>query len=480
MAKLLGIDLGTSGCKAVLIDSLGRVLAQASAPYPLQTPRPGWTEQNPEDWWSAVQEVLHRMGVRNPDAIGLTGQMHGAVCLDGEERVIRPAILWNDQRTAAESEEIDRVVGESRFRSITCNPPLTGFQAPKLLWIRNHEPENFARIRKVLLPKDYVRFCLSREFFTEVSDASGTALFDVPNRRWSWELIRELGFQEEWFPEVTESDEVSARTKGGPFLAEGTPIVGGGGDQAAGAVGAGCVAEGHVSVSLGTSGVVFAPTSLPTYDEGGAAHTFCHANRAWHVMGVMLSCGGALQWFREAFFEGKTYDEISDMAATVSIGSDGLTFLPYLAGERTPHNDPRARAAFVGATLSHGRAEFARSVYEGISLGIADGLKLLRGLGVEPDELRIVGGGAKSEFWVRMLADVLGVACVRLEADEGPAFGAALLAGVGCGVWSSVWDACRDAVRLRDRFEPTGRGDYEAAQELFRSRYSCVVQKPRQ
>ncbi|RIK00429.1 MAG: xylulokinase [Armatimonadetes bacterium] len=480
VAKLLGIDLGTSGCKAVLIDPSGRVLAQASAPYPLQTPQPGWTEQDPEDWWSAVQQVLSRIGVRSPDAIGLTGQMHGAVCLDGGGDVIRPAILWNDQRTVAESAEIDRVIGTSRFRSITCNPPLTGFQAPKLLWIRNHEPENFARIRKVLLPKDYVRFRLSSEFFSEVSDASGTALFDVPNRRWSREVIRELGFREDWFPEVTESDAASAETKGSAYLSEGIPIVGGGGDQAAGAVGAGCVAEGRVSASLGTSGVVFAPTSAPVYDEAGATHTFCHANRAWHLMGVMLSCGGALQWFRDEFLAGGTYDELAEMASGVSAGANGLTFLPYLAGERTPHNDPHARAAFVGATLSHGKAEFARAVYEGISFGLADGLDLLRGLGVAPDEIRIVGGGAKSEFWVQMLSDVLGVACVRLEADEGPAFGAALLAGVGCGVWSDVETACRDTVRVKDRFVPSHEGAYDSALELFRSRYSCVVRKPRQ
>lgn len=470
MAKLLGIDVGTSGAKAVLIDESGRVLAQGSAEYPVSVPQPLWSEQNPADWVRGVQDCLRQIGEPRPDAIGLTGQMHGAVFLDDRNEVIRPAILWNDQRTAAECEEIDRRAGAERVRSITRNPPLTGFQAPKVMWLRNHEPQSFALLRKVLLPKDYLRLVLSGEMATEVSDASGTGLFDVPARTWSNELVSALELNPDFFPRSAESFEITGKTLGGPNLAEGIPIAGGGGDQAAGAVGTGAVVPGVVSMSLGTSGVAFTSLEAPGYDPDGKAHTFCHANGAWHAMGVMLSCGGALRWYRDTFGRGQSYNELAAMAAQTPPGADGLSFLPYLAGERCPHNDPLARAAFVGATLAHGPGHFARAVFEGATFGLADALGVLQSLGAKPEELRVTGGGAKGRFWVQMLADVTGIRCVLLASDEGPAFGAALLGGVGIGLWPDTAAACRETICTTERIEPSG-ADYSTAYDRFRRLY---------
>lgn len=465
MAKLLGIDIGTSGCKVLLIDETGQVLKQASREYPLYVPQPLWSEQNPEDWWNAVAECLAEIG-ESADAIGVTGQMHGAVFLDENDQVIRPAILWNDQRTVAECQEIDATVGVETVRQVTCNPPLTGFQAPKLLWLRNHEPEAFARVRSLLLPKDYIRFRLTGEKVTEVSDASGTGLFDVPNRRWSTEMIAKLGLDTSVFPRCVESYEVTGKTS------EGVPVVGGGGDQAAGAVGTGAVEPGIISVSLGTSGVVFTALPAANYDKAGAAHTFCHANGGWHAMGVMLSCGGALRWYRDVLARAP-YDEISAEAAQAPLGSEGLTFLPYLSGERSPHNDPLARGAFAGLTLGQDRRHFSRSVFEGISFGLLDGFHLLAGLGATAEEVRVTSGGAKSRFWVQMLADMFGRPCVTLECDEGPAYGAAILAGVGVGLWSDVATACRAIVRRKSQIDPSG-ADYAAVYARYRELYAVT------
>ncbi len=467
MAKLLGIDVGTSGCKALLVDETGRVLKQASAEYPLSVPQPLWSEQNPEDWWHGVQTCLNDIDESGIDAIGLSGQMHGAVFLDAQDEVIRPAVLWNDQRTIEECRQIDEMVGAERVRSITGNPPLTGFQLPKLLWLRNKEPENYAQVRSLLLPKDYIRFKLSGVKAGEVSDASGTGIFDVPNRKWSEEMIGTLGLDEGIFPEVFESHVVSSKTK------DGIPIVGGGGDQAAGAVGTGAVEPGVVSVSLGTSGVVFTSLDQPNYDPAGAVHTFCHANGAWHAMGVMLSCGGALRWYRDLFGHGKSYDQIGQLAQEAPPGCDGLTFLPYLTGERSPHNDPLARASWSGATLAHGPEHFARAIYEGVSFGLLDGFNALKKLGARSGEIRVTSGGAKSRFWLQMLADVFGVSCVTLESDEGPAFGAAVLAGVGIGLWPDVQTACRATVKVKDRIEPSGV-DYSQAQKKYLDLYPCL------
>jgi xylulokinase len=471
MARLLGIDVGTSGCKVLLIEENGRILKSASAEYPLHVPQPLWSEQNPEDWWVGVQKCLAEISEFKPDAIGLTGQMHGAVFLDDGNQVIRPAILWNDQRTVAECEEIDRVVGNDNVRRITCNPPLTGFQLPKILWLRNHEPENFDRVSQVLLPKDYIRLKLSGEYGTEVSDASGTGIFDVSNRKWSAEMMGTLGLSRSMFPPVTESAEICGQTVAHLEVVAGVPIVGGGGDQAAGAVGTGAVEPGVVSVSLGTSGVVFSAIDSPMYDPKGSVHTFCHANGGWHAMGVMLSCGGALRWYRDTFGNGQTYDQIVESASKVEPECEGLTFLPYLTGERSPHNDPYARASWSGATLAHTREHFARSVMEGITFGLRDGFDALQKLGAQAGEIRVTGGGAKSKFWVQMLADVFQAPCITLEVDEGPAFGAAILAGVGVGVWADVGTACRAVVRPKSRVEPSGK-DYSSAFRKYADLYS--------
>ncbi len=457
--KLLGIDIGTSGTKALLVDDTGRILKSVHREYPLSTPQPGWSEQNPEDWWEATQLCLAEIGEK-PDAIGLTGQMHGSVFLDLRDEVIRPALLWNDQRTAAECAEIDSTVGAAKVREITANPPLTGFQLPKLLWIRRHEPAAYDRVKSLLLPKDFIRLKLTGERATEVSDASGTGIFDVPHRRWSAPMMTALGLNGAIFPACHESSVVSGKT------ADGIPVVGGGGDQAAGAVGTGAVTPGIVSVSLGTSGVVFVSQDQPLSDPAGATHTFCHANNRWHRMGVMLSCGGGLRWYRDTFAPGRSYDELAAEAANVPIGAEGLTFLPYLAGERCPHNDPTLRASFHGATLAHTQAHFTRAVFEGLTFGIKDCLRAVAA--VPPSELRITGGGAKGAFWSQLLADATGIPCVTLEIDEGPAYGAALLAGVGIGRWDSVEQACRETIRTKHRIDPQG-GDFDEAYARFRA-----------
>jgi xylulokinase len=472
MAKLLGIDVGTSGAKALLMNERGEVLAQASAEYPLSTPRSLWSEQDPTDWWRGVCQCIEKIGERKPDAIGLTGQMHGAVFLDDDGSVIRPAILWNDQRTTEEIAEIDQAVGKQRVREITRNPPLTGFQAPKLLWLRNNELSNYQKVHQVLLPKDYIRFKLTGRAATDMSDASGTGLFDVPRREWSLEMLVMLELSPDLLPHAHESWEETARTIDGP-LEQGIPVVAGGGDQAAGAVGTGAVAPGILSVSLGTSGVVFSALDEPSYDPEGRVHTFCHANGAWHVMGVMLSCGGALRWLRNTIFPSESYDAIAAAAAEAPAGAEGLTFLPYLSGERTPHNDPHARGSFSGLTLSHGRSHLARAVFEGISFGLLDSFELLCEMGVEVNEIRVTGGGARSGFWLGMLGDLFGMPCATLEADEGPAYGAAILAGVGIRQWPDVVTACRSVVRVKQRIEPAGI-DYEAAHERYRTLYGSL------
>ncbi len=467
MPKLLGIDIGTSGCKVLLVDEHGRLLKQASAEYPLSVPRPRWSEQNPEDWWAGVQKCLADIDESSVDGIGLTGQMHGAVFLDGRLDVVRPAILWNDQRTFEECEEIDRAVGRERLMEITCNPPLTGFQLPKILWLRNHELSQYQKTKHVLLPKDYIRLKLTGEMKTEVSDASGTGIFDVPKRKWSPELMALLDLDPNLFPECFESSEVTAKTF------KGTPVVGGEGDQAAAAVGTGAVRTGVISVSLGTSGVVFTAIDSPQYEPAGAAHTFCHANGGWHAMGVMLSCGGALRWYRDAFGGGMNYDQLAAESESVSPGSDGLTFLPYLTGERCPHNDPFAKGAFAGISLAHSHAHFSRAVFEGMTFGLLDCLNLVKGLGARVEEIRVTSGGAKSRFWIQMLADAFEALCQTLEVDEGPAFGAAILAGVGIGLWPDVGEACREVVKLRSEVAPKTDG-YLDAYRRYRELYATT------
>jgi xylulokinase len=482
---LLGLDIGTTAAKALLIDENGNLVAAASRDYPLSTPQPGWAEQNPDDWWQATKAVIAQLcaNARGAQvaALGLTGQMHGSVFLDSSGRVIRPAILWCDQRTAADCLEIERLVGPERLVQITRNPVLTGFTAPKVLWLKRCEPAGYAMVAKLLLPKDFIRFKLTGCFASEVSDASGTSLFDVGARCWSAEILAALGIPESWMPQVSESPEITARIPAAIAAELGlpaeTPVVGGAGDQAAGAVGCGICEQGLVSCSIGTSGVIFSFAPAPAVDPHLALHTFCHAvPNAWHHMGVMLSSGGSLRWFRDTFAPEIAYDYLCEEAAPVAPGADGLFFLPYLAGERTPHKDPNARGAFVGIGLHHARPHFVRAVLEGVAFGLRDSLELMRACGLTAAQIRLTGGGAKSRVWRQILADVFGTDCVTLNVDEGPAFGAAILAGVGVGVWPTVPEACRACVRLADLISPipSASAAYQPLYSHFRSLYPTL------
>lgn len=497
MSYLLGIDIGTSGTKTLLIDETGHAVASATDTYPLSTPKPLWAEQDPEDWWratvSTIRTVLQRSGVAPSEikGIGLSGQMHGAVFLDERNQVLRRSILWCDQRTGAECEWITETVGRDKVVELTSNPVLTGFTAPKIVWVRNNEPEVYAKTRKVLLPKDYIRFRLTGEFATEVSDASGTSLFNVTKRRWADEMLDGAGIPREWMPPAYESAEVSGRisedTASLTGLKAGTPVVGGGGDQAAGAVGNGIVETGIVSSTVGTSGVVFAFADQPVVDPGLRVHTFCHAVPGkWHVMGVMLSAGGSLRWYRDTFAQAEmeqaraagteVYDILSAQVAEVEPGCEGLIFLPYLTGERTPHPDPNARGTFFGITLRHDRRHFVRAVYEGVAYGLRDSFEILKEMGVPISQVRASGGGARSEVWRQIQADVMGEEHVLINVDEGPAFGVALLAGVGTGVYPSVEEACRRTIQVTSSTAPdkAAAGVYNKYYDVYRALYPAV------
>jgi xylulokinase len=448
---LIGLDVGTSGVKGVAVDPDGRVLATASVEYPLSRPHPGWSEQEPEDWWRASQDVLARL----PEGpVGLSGQMHGLVCLGGDGAVLRPAILWNDQRTGAEVAEIEERVGLARLIELTGNRALAGFTAPKLLWLRRHEPGVYAQIRHVLLPKDYVRYRMTGERAIDAADASGTLLFDVSRRAWSEEVCAALEIPLDWLPPAYESTEVA-----------------GAGDQAAAALGVGIARPGPVSVVLGTSGVVFA--ALPSYvcDPEARLHVFCHAvPGTWHAMGVMLSAAGSAAWLRGVL--GAPLAELDAEAGSWEPGAEGLLFAPYLAGERTPYPDPDARGAFVGLSARHDRGALWRAMLEGVAFGLRDSLELLRELGAAPESGRVSGGGARSELWLRIVASVLGIPLDLTESEEGSAFGAALLAGVRAGVFADAPDAVARCVRTRRRIEP--EWDYGAGYARFRRLYPTL------
>ena len=459
MTALVGIDVGTSGVKALAVSPTGEILARAEKEYALSTPRPGWAEQDPEDWWAAAQGALAELALE-PTSIGLSGQMHGLVVLDEHGAVLRPAILWNDQRTAAECAEIEERLGLERLIELTGNRALTGFTAPKLLWLRNHEPDTFARIRHVLLPKDYVRFRMTGEHAIDVADASGTLLFDVGARRWSDDVLDALELPREWLPSAYESTEIAAA-----------------GDQAAGALGVGVSRPGALSVVLGTSGVVFA--ALPEYrpEPEARLHTFCHAvPGTWHAMGVMLSAAGSLQWVRRAL-GGAGYDELLGEAAGWEPGTEGLLFQPSLQGERTPHADPDARGAFTGLSLRHDRGALVRATLEGVAFGLRDSLELLRSVGVATDSARVSGGGARSELWLKIVASVLGLPLERTEAEEGAAYGAALLGAVREGVFANADEAVAATVRVRDRIEPdpAWRAAYEEGYAGYRRLYPALT-----
>jgi xylulokinase len=470
VTQLVGLDVGTTGVKALALSPAGEVLARAEEAYELATPQPGWAEQDPEDWWRAAERALARLGGETT-AIGLSGQMHGLVVLDDRDRVLRPAILWNDQRTEAECAEIEERVGLPRLIQLTGNRALTGFTAPKLLWLRRHEPDTYARIAHVLLPKDYVRLRLTGEHAIDVADASGTLLFDVARRRWSDEMLELLELDPAWLPRALESPEISGTT------ATGIPVAAGAGDQAAAALGVGVDRPGPVSVVLGTSGVVFA--ALPGFaaDPQARVHAFCHAvPGAWHAMGVMLSAAGSLRWLRGALGVRHGYDELTAAAADWPPGAEGLIFLPYLTGERTPHADPHARAAFAGLTLRHDLGALVRAVLEGVAYGLRDSLELLRELGVDPQAGHASGGGARSELWLRILASVLGLPIRLAQTDEGSAYGAALLGGVAAGVFRDVQEAVAACVRLHDPVEPETQWSaaYERGYRRFHLLYPAL------
>lgn len=489
---VLGIDLGTTGCKAILLAPDGTVVAKASGSYPLFTPRPLWAEQDTETWWSETAACIRRLlsanGI-NPvrvEGIGLTGQMHGLVLLDAHGSVLRRAILWNDQRTAAECREIQELVGAERVLEETGNPPLPGFTAPKILWVRRHEPDLYRRIGSVLLPKDYLRFRLTGERLGDVSDASGTGLFSVSRRSWSETVLSALGIPRDWLPEVTESPVVSSRVGAEAAkltgLRVGTPVVAGAGDQAAQALGAGVVDEGATSITLGTSGVVFAASRTYRFDPRGRLHAFCHAVPGrWHLMGVMLSAAGSLRWYHETFAAGESLETLLDEASEAPAGSEGLVFLPYLSGERTPHVDPFARGVLFGLTLRHTRAHVTRAVLEGVAYGLADSIDLLRELSVPVERARVSGGGARSPLWRRILSDVGELSVTTLDVFEGAAYGAALLAAVGVGIHGDVGAAVRAAVRDGESVHPGPDVEtYRRGRTTYRALYPDLADRFRE
>ena len=462
---LMGIDVGTGGTRALIIDAAGRIVASATEEHaPFASPQTGWAEQDPRDWWraaaAAARGAIGQARAKADDiaCVGLSGQMHGSVLLDEAGEVLRPALLWCDQRTDEQCRALTKQLGAQRLIELTSNPALTGFTLPKLLWTQQHEPQIWRRVRTVLLPKDYVRFRLSGDRAVDVADASGTLMFNVAERKWSSEMLAATGVSESQLPRVFESPEVtgvvSSEGADATGLRRGTPIVAGGGDQAAGAAGVGIVRPGAVSATIGTSGVVFAATDRPARDLGGRVHTFCHAMPgAWHVMGVTLAAGLSLRWLRDTF-PGADYDTLTNEAAAVPPGADGVLWAPYLMGERTPHLDPHARAALVGLAASHTRGHVARAVLEGVAFSLRDTFSIFEEMNVPVEAVRLGGGGARSPLWRQIQADVYGYAVETVEAEEGAAYGAALLAGVGAGVWPSVPAACDAVVRVASRVEP--------------------------
>ena len=484
----MGVDVGTGGTRALLIDAGGREIAAVTALHEeMRMTQPLWAEQRPEDWAQAavqaIRGVLGKAGASGDDVrgVGMSGQMHGLVVLDGDNAVIRPALIWCDQRSQPQVDFINAKVGKDKVLEYTANPMLTGFTLPKLLWVRDHEPHKFERIRKLLLPKDYVRFTLTGEFASEVSDASGTAMFDVIRRRWSFEVMDGLGLDRDILPACYESAEISSviSTQAAALtgLKAGTPVAGGGGDQAASAVGNGIVEPGVVSCTLGTSGVVFAHMETVAYDPDGRVHTFCHAVRdKWHVMGVTQGAGLSLQWLRNQLAPGMTYDALTEEAAKAPAGSQGLFWLPYLMGERTPHLDPQARGGWIGLTAKHTRADLIRAVMEGVCYSQKDCLDAIGKLGIAATSVRASGGGARSPFWRQILADVFGKRVARLETQEGSAYGAALLAMVGTGEYTSVPEACAATIREADAVEPrvTESAVYARGHAVYRALYPAL------
>lgn len=484
----LGLDVGTSGSRALLIGAHGRVVATYTAPHEeMQMAKPSWAEQDPDDWWrastEAIRGVLKEAGIDGAaiSGVGLTGQMHGLVLLDQDDRIVRPALIWCDQRSQRQVNEINAKLGPENILKWTANPVLTGFTLPKLLWVRDNEPRKFEAVRKILLPKDYPRFKLTGEFATDVSDASGTALFDVVHRNWSEQMVSGLGLDRSILPKAYESREVTGRITAAAAeetgLKEGTPVVGGAGDQAASAIGNGITETGTVSCTIGTSGVVFAYLSKPAYDPQGRVHTFCHAiPNVWHVMGVTQGAGLSLQWFRNRFAPGVEYDDLTAEATLSPAGAHGLFWLPYLMGERTPHLDANARGAWIGLTAKHQRADLGRAILEGVCYSQKDGLQIIEELGANPSLVRLSGGGAKSPFWHQLFADIFDKRVVTLQTQEGSAYGAALLAMIGTGEYGSAAEIGKVVVKEVGDKQPTAKAVefYKQRYEIYRSLYPAL------
>ncbi|HEU0294897.1 MAG TPA: xylulokinase [Anaerolineales bacterium] len=484
----LGIDTSTTSSKALLIDEHGEVITVASSPHTLQTPKPLWSEQDPREWWEAVsasiRSVLENAGIGGEriEAIGLTGQMHGLVLLDEAGNVLRPAILWNDQRTQSQCDEIHERIGRERFIQITGNVALTGFTAPKMLWVKENEPDIYAGAKHVLLPKDYIRYQLTAEYAMDKADGAGTVLFDLKSRDWSEEVLTALEFPRTWMPQTFEgpeftghvTEEAAARTG----LKAGIPVAAGGGDQAAQAVGVGAVEPGIVGLTVGTSGVVFATTPSALIEPEGRLHAFCHAVPGmWHFMGVMLSAAGSLQWYRDTLAPDMSFDDLLKEAESVPAGSEGLQFLPYLSGERTPHPDPLARGAFIGLTLRHSRGHMTRAVLEGVAFGLKDSFTLIQNAGLGAiTQVRASGGGTKGALWRQILASVLEAELVTVNTTEGAAYGAALLAGVGAGAWPDVPSACKACVKITGSASPNDSevDVYRKSYALYRELYPAL------
>jgi xylulokinase len=487
MSCVVGVDVSTTATKAVLVDRRGVVRAIGTAEYGFDTPRPLWSEQDPVLWWDgaqlAIRQALAEAGASGSDVacIGLTGQMHGAVLLDAAGEVLRPAILWNDQRTTAECDVIRDAVGSERLVRITGNDALTGFTAPKLVWVQRHEPGIWRRVAHVLVPKDYVRLRLTSDYAIDKADGAGTLLFDLAARDWSAEILAPLAIDRALLPRTFEgpaiTSTVTPRAAEATGLRAGTPVVAGAGDQAANGVGLGAVASGTVALSLGTSGVVFAPTTQPLFEPHGRVHAFCHAVPArWHMMSVMLSAAGSLRWFRDALAPGAEFGDLVAGAAEVPPGSDGLWFLPYLSGERSPHPDPQARGAFVGLTLRHDRRHLTRAVLEGVAFGLRDGLDLMLEAGIPtPTQIRASGGGIASALWRQILADVLGAEIATVSTTEGAAYGAAILAAVGAGWFRDVDEATAALVITTPAASPgPNQPAYAEAHATYRALYPAL------
>jgi len=488
MRYLLGMDVSTTGVKALVIDENGKVVSSATTELPLFTPKPLWSEQDPADWWkgavNSIQQALKKANIKGEQilGIGLTGQMHGLTLLDEKGEVLRPAILWNDQRTGPQCDEIRKRLGKKHLIELTGNDALAGFTAPKILWVQQNEPEIYKKAAHILLPKDYVRYKLSGSFAVDKADGAGMLLMDIKKRDWSEEVLKSLEIPVEWLPKSYEGPEITshiskeAAEKTG--MKEGTPIIAGGGDQAAQAVGVGAVVSGVVALTLGTSGVVFASTDEPFIEPDGRLHAFCHSVPGkWHLMGVMLSAAGSLRWLRDTLFAEKDYDTLLSPLGDIPAGSEGLIFLPYLTGERTPHPDPLARGAFVGLTIRHQSAHIIRSVLEGVAFGLRDSFELMKSAGLmKIEQVRVSGGGAKSLLWRQILADVFKAELVTVNTTEGAAYGAALLAGVGIGFWKDVQAACDACIHLTGKTspQPAISEKYEEIYQIYRSLYPAL------